>query len=371
MSIISRFKRITSSGNYIPFIDGLRFIAIFPVVLTHIFYFIVIKGNVPIETYESNWFNLMKNGGNGVQIFFAISGFVLALPFISYYLGISEKKISLKSYFIRRLTRLEPPYIISMVFFFVILVVVQGQKISELLPHLGASLLYIHNIIYGKGSDINTVAWSLEVEIQFYILAPLIFSIFKRSLFQRRLVIVFSIIVFAVLNTYFDIYYRTLLGQIHFFLMGVLAADIYLSKGSARSNNKLNNPLLFALSIFLLFFVDFKVGLLNLSIFLIGLFLLLLSSIQLNLKNKLLQNEWVCFTGGMCYSIYLIHYPLISFVGNILIKYINTNSIVLEFILYCLIIIPIIFGCSLIFYLLFERPFMDKNWPKKIFKRSV
>ncbi len=52
----------------------------------------------------------------GVKVFFAISGFVLALPFLKYYLGISDKKVQLKSYFIRRLTRLEPPFIITLVF---------------------------------------------------------------------------------------------------------------------------------------------------------------------------------------------------------------------------------------------------------------
>jgi peptidoglycan/LPS O-acetylase OafA/YrhL len=43
----------------------------------------------------------------GVKVFFAISGFILALPFLKYYFGLSDKKVQLKSYFIRRLTRLE------------------------------------------------------------------------------------------------------------------------------------------------------------------------------------------------------------------------------------------------------------------------
>lgn len=106
MSLIKRIGRITSTGKYIPFIDGLRFLAIAPVVLTHIFYLIVVKNNVSTDEISSIYWLPIKNGGNGVQVFFAISGFVLALPFIAYMTGLSSKEISLKSYFFRRLTRL-------------------------------------------------------------------------------------------------------------------------------------------------------------------------------------------------------------------------------------------------------------------------
>ena len=47
-----------------------------------------------------------------------------------------------------------------------------GAARAPLLPHLLASLGYVHNIVYGVPSTINVVAWSLEIEVQFYILAP-------------------------------------------------------------------------------------------------------------------------------------------------------------------------------------------------------
>ena len=43
----------------------------------------------------------------GVDMFFMISGFVLALPFATRYLA-HGPRVSLRSYFLRRLTRLEP-----------------------------------------------------------------------------------------------------------------------------------------------------------------------------------------------------------------------------------------------------------------------
>jgi len=365
MTFFSRFRRITSSGKFLPFIDGLRFIAIAPVILTHIFYFIVIKANYA-ETATSSWLWLpIKNGGHGVQIFFAISGFILALPFVSYYLGVSTKPVSLKSYFLRRLTRLEPPYIISMVFFFIVLIITHKYTFSNLFPHLVGSLLYVHNIIWGKGSDINTVAWSLEVEVQFYILAPVIFLIFKQKQLIRRAAILFVILLFACLNSYYNIYYRSLPGQIQFFLIGVLMADIYVSKKNDNLVAKLNHPLIFITSLLAILFIDYTSGFFNQVVFLAALLIMFLSSISPNLKNHFLKNNIVTFCGGMCYSIYLIHYPLISFVGGKLLAKFPISGLLPQFIVYCLIIIPIIFVCSVGFYLLFERPFMDKNWYKK------
>ena len=59
---------------------------------------------------------VLEHGNYGVQLFFVISGFVLALPFASHYLC-QTRAVSLRAYFLRRLTRLEPPYVLSMLLF--------------------------------------------------------------------------------------------------------------------------------------------------------------------------------------------------------------------------------------------------------------
>ena len=63
-----------------------------------------------------------------------------------------------------------------LVFYFVF------QPASErgtLLPHFFASLFYAHGLVYGSWSEINAVTWSLEIEVQFYILAPLLCRVFS------------------------------------------------------------------------------------------------------------------------------------------------------------------------------------------------
>ena len=59
-------------------------------------------------------------------------------------------------------------YFILRVWFF------KYESFNELLPHFFASLFYVHNIVYDAHSAVNGIAWSLEVEIQFYLLMPLL-----------------------------------------------------------------------------------------------------------------------------------------------------------------------------------------------------
>src|SRR5207247_1554150 len=106
---------------------------------------------------------LLVHGHYGVQFFFIISGFILALLFASHHIhGTSRTRLS--AYFTRRLTRLEPPYIVTLILLCALIVLVKGEELRTLLPHLGAGFLYLHNIIYGSGNRLDGVAWSLEVE---------------------------------------------------------------------------------------------------------------------------------------------------------------------------------------------------------------
>ena len=77
--IQNRLQRRPTEGGYIAQIDGLRFIAIFAVVLQHLSERMLRLSTHTIEKDDFTFF--ISRGTIGVFLFFAISGFVLALPF--------------------------------------------------------------------------------------------------------------------------------------------------------------------------------------------------------------------------------------------------------------------------------------------------
>src|SRR4051794_6304062 len=82
-SWLDAFRRITTSGEIIPEIDGLRFIAIAAVILHHLALF--------VSTQRKSDEGLLLVGQNGVELFFAISGFILAVPFAMQYLNAGKR----------------------------------------------------------------------------------------------------------------------------------------------------------------------------------------------------------------------------------------------------------------------------------------
>ena len=113
-----QLRRITTSGNWVPQIDGLRFVAILSVVVFHIQQQLLLKADVPVavQAYYRFVSGMIGNGNRGVLLFFGISGYVLARPFCAWHRD-GGKPIVLRAYYLRRLTRIEPPYVMSLLLY--------------------------------------------------------------------------------------------------------------------------------------------------------------------------------------------------------------------------------------------------------------
>ena len=85
-----------------------------------------------------------------------------------------------------------------------------------------ASITYTHNFFYGKEIYplLNCVAWSLEIEVQFYLLMPLLAKIFLiKDAFKRRLFILLFIIGFAFFDDVQSLRFISILNYLHYFLV--------------------------------------------------------------------------------------------------------------------------------------------------------
>lgn len=370
-------KRRTNTTAFIPQIDGLRFLAIFMVVLFHINIFVTNKIPFAFTRPTSDYwlmFNFLQTDRKGVLLFFVISGFILALPFAKAARGLS-KKVELKSYYLRRLTRLEPPYFFVMIACFLGIWLLPGnsfakmfdQSFSGLLPSLGASLGYMHNIVFSDRLSLNPVAWSLEIEIQFYLLVPLLVSIFKLPAFYRRLLLVLAIAGFVLLQHQFKPNMYTLYNYIQYFLLGFLLVDLFLSDFKLNISRWASIPL-GVLCLLYIWYAEVRMAPYVEYIFIASVFLLYTLALTENTWKKIFSVRFLTVTGGMCYSIYLLHYNIIPVIGNTTINFNIFHSYPLVYLWHALIFFPAILIPSAVFYLLIERPCMDKDWPKKLWK---
>ncbi|HEY6976498.1 MAG TPA: hypothetical protein VH396_09410, partial [Chitinophagaceae bacterium] len=84
------------------------------------------------------------------------------------------------------------------------------------------------------------------------------------------------------------------------------------------------------------------------------------------LLNRVFTSKWITVIGGMCYSIYLLHYAITYFIIQTFTKNIFSYSYVTDIFIQSIIIIPAILVISAIFFVSLERPFMDINWPHSL-----
>ncbi|RZJ66059.1 MAG: acyltransferase [Flavobacterium sp.] len=370
------FKRITSSGSFIPEIDGLRFIAVVSVVLYHYWCFFNIKDASHYKDSIDYSFleKILSHGNFGVPLFFAISGLILGMPFAKYHIE-NGKKVSLKQYFLRRLTRLEPPYIIVMTLLAIGAVyVAKTLTFDEALPRYLSSLVYINNFIY-PGLQANGVAWSLEIEVQFYILAPilaLVFAIGNANV--RRILLSIAIVLMIGFNYVSDLPFISLLNYLQYFLLGFLLADLYVSKQTLLPKTGYDSVI--ALLCFCVIWLfergDFAFAYQNYlwEVLQIACVFLLYYYILFHKVFSVMRMSLVTNIGGMCYSIYLLHYYVMSAFGNPLMRFQFSGYSFVNITIYTLIMLVPIAVSSALFFLLVERPCMDKNWYKKIFGKK-
>ncbi|WP_370687715.1 acyltransferase family protein [Pedobacter deserti] len=374
----SKLTRVTSGRKLIKEVDGLRFFAIVPVLIQHLTERFerntsFVKGDVA----ETIGF-LAHRGFIGVYIFFVISGFILSLPFASYFLKGSEK-ISIRTYFWRRITRLEPPYIIWLTIFFIIFLLTGVRSFQEYLPHYLANLTYTHGLIYHLWSPFNPPTWTLEIEIQFYILAPFLAMLcFKlKNKVLRRALNVLLIVALILIQQHFGLYKNpynlTILGHLHYFLIGFILSDIYLSDWTEKQANKIYDFAGLASVFGLIYLWSWDYELSNRLYFPICLFIFFVCCFRGVFINSVLRNRWIMAIGGMCYTIYLIHLPFAELFIKIS-KNLNIgNSYSVNLLFQLLMFLPIVLFLSAIFYITLEKPFMNKDWPGKFkaFLRSA
>lgn len=368
-------RRITTNGSYIAEIDGLRFVAIMSVLLFHVGRMTEIYIH-PYVAPHSKWQafspNLLFHGARGVPLFFIISGFILGLPFAQHYLA-GGKSIRLRAYFMRRLTRLEPPYIINLLLRAPLVAAAKHLTFAQLVPHLLASLLYLHVLIYASQPLIHLPSWSLEVEIQFYILAPLLafllfFAVFHKSAIVRRVLCLVLLAGAGFLQWHTGVdrgFGRapwSILNYGQYFLTGFMLADLFVTSLPRVRQSWIWDVVCIPLWV-AVFYTSDAVSHFWIPFFALAIYIGAFKGVLL---RAFFRNTVVSSVGGMCYSIYLTHSLVLQGCYPVLMKLHFLHGFYPHLIAGVLLITPVMVFTGAIFFVLIERPCMDKNWPTKL-----
>lgn len=365
---LSGLRRITSDGKFIPEVDGFRLLAILHVIFDHI------HGQIALHV-GTVWpcvLTIADGGRRGVEFFFVISGFILGLPFARRALVSTPsdalRPFSYRAYLLRRLTRLEPPYVLSLVLRLGLIVAVFHEDLQQLAPHLLASLFYVHNLVFADMSRISPPTWSLEVEVQFYLLAPLLAGVFRISSTPvRRSLLIAVTLGSSVLSQLYlkDIPRATLslAGNAQYFAAGFLLCDFYLVPLRVR----ISGYLLDAVGIALLVPLLFGNGPVTAILFPLGVLAVYIAGLRGALLPKLFAQSLISVAGGMCYSVYLTHGTVLAALGLALRKLpFGSLPMVGQQVLLVGLSLAVVFAAGTLYFVLIERPCMDPRWPRKL-----
>jgi len=160
-----------SSNTDYSLVDGLRGIAILLVAACHLIYTNPKSG--ALTHFIGGFF---AGGGFGVPIFFCLSGFLITLPFWNRKVR-NENNATPPGYGWRRFWKIYPPLAASLLVFTPIYIS-RTHDWSYLAPAV-QWLLGLSFLVPVDGR-LNPVMWSLAVEIQFYIVIPIVFASLKR-----------------------------------------------------------------------------------------------------------------------------------------------------------------------------------------------
>jgi peptidoglycan/LPS O-acetylase OafA/YrhL len=157
----------------------------------------------------------------------------------------------------------------------------------------------------------------------------------------------------------------SVLNYLQFFLVGFLLADVYLTEWKSQPEGEWKWDLISLVGWPALFLVLRSPELAH-YVFPFLTFLLYCGVFRSIYFREILSNPYLTAVGGMCYSIYLLHYPIISFVGRFTSRITLGDSFAINLLFQIALISVFILGISAVYFLLIEKPCMYRDWPQRL-----
>jgi len=318
-------------------IDLLRFIAAISVVLYHYTF----RGHMADNLSDLKFgflANLFKYGYLGVDLFFIISGFVIAF---------SIEKSDFISFVKSRFIRLFPAYWICLFITSFIIIFLGNDRYHVNLVQFLANLTMLNGFV--KIENIDGVYWSLFLELKFYIIISLVLlnSKIKKNIYYIMIGWLLISYLHFVLDFQSNIFFKAINYLFFFeyssyFISGVMFYKIF----KYGNSKKYSFAILFSFILSLLsinkhvaflndhYQVNFSIIIISIFISIFYILFYLISTHNLNILNK----SFFLNLGVITYPLYLIH----QYVGFILFNYfhqkVNKNILLLSVFLLMILI---------------------------------
>lgn len=286
-------------------LDFLRGIAIIGVVLFHI------------------WPKNFNSGYLGVDLFFVLSGFLIASNL--------DKNSSGINFLRNRFIRIGPLYFLTILFTLIAGITLKVNWVDR--SDAICSILAISSICYYQKNEYFNLfqnndplghLWSISLEIQFYVISYLLIKYSKKLLILILFISLFICIYKYKndINNYYDI--STRLWE---YLAGS-AVYIYFKNHNFKN---ISYGKLFAGSIFIIYIFIFTIDIKQNVYLSIGFIVVTIAIISI-FKTHQLKSDFLEKISQISYASYLVHYPIIKyfnyFINNV---YINFLSLIATF----------------------------------------
>lgn len=294
--------------NYRAEIDGLRALAVIPVILYHA------------------GFDIFSGGYIGVDIFFVISGYLITTILIE---DIENDRFSILGFYARRARRILPALFVMMM---VCIPLAWMWMLPDPLENFGQSLvattLSSNNVLLIFTTGYWTLAsefkpllhtWSLGVEEQFYLVFPIMLILIWRFAKSYLLAIIVLLFIASFITSeyigrdYPNANYYFIVTRAWELLAGSLVAMFVLTYG-IKSNNLLS-VLGIAAIVFAIFVYNERTPFPSAYTLVpvIGVALVIQFADSRTMVARLLSNRLLIGIGLISYSAYLWHQPLLAF----------------------------------------------------------